>query len=469
MGVYDWTNTAIAITDGASIVFNNPTDPIVDYTARNTAYATDTITMKTPAFPDTIIAVVTYDPLSISPTSVTMGVSSTQNFTATGGCLNGVNCVGGARIFSVASGGGSINSSSGVYTSAASSGTAVIQVTDSIGNISTANVIVLNSLAITPTALRVPIYSTGIFSAILGTPPYTFSVPSGTGTVGCQSILMGTHTATATTITVMNTTDCPSVGSIIVGTETICYVGLTATTFTAAVRGCGGTTAASYIPGMAYNSARTVYVAPSLIGAATIRVSDISVPVGTSDAAVSIIRPVDIKVGQYSTCALYDEGSVKCWGLNSSGQLGIGSTSLIGASGIEVGGANTFVDLGTGRTATKISVGLVHACALLDNSTLKCWGSGTNGRLGRGSTTSAGTSAGQMGNALAAINLGTGRTAVETYAFGAHSCALLDNGTLKCWGRPANAPRYPAARCARWPPRAPCRPRPRPWPSAPRW
>lgn len=64
-----------------------------------------------------------------------------------------------------------------------------------------------------------------------------------------------------------------------------------------------------------------------------------------------------------------------------------------------------------------VSGGRYHTCALLDNATLKCWGgnnsSGLNyGQLGQGNTLDVGSSVGQMGDALPAIDLGTNRTVV---------------------------------------------------------
>ncbi len=145
----------------------------------------------------------------------------------------------------------------------------------------------------------------------------------------------------------------------------------------------------------------------------------------------------NVSAGSAHACAVQN-GGVKCWGTNGNGQLGIGSTSTIGDVTSEVGGANVFVDLGAGRTATSIATGLAHACALLDNATIKCWGQNTYGQLGQGNTGSIGDNANEMGNNLASISLGTGRTATAVYAFGYESCARLDNSTVKCWGRNTN-------------------------------
>ena len=94
----------------------------------------------------------------------------------------------------------------------------------------------------------------------------------------------------------------------------------------------------------------------------------------------------------------------------------------------------TGFNLGTGRTATAIAAGLFHTCALLDDASVKCWGYNLRGQLGIGSTNNMGDGSGEMAQ-LTGINLGTGRTAIAIAAGYSHSCALLDNYSVKCWGR----------------------------------
>lgn len=434
-GSYAWSITGPASADGATITTPGAN---ADYTGRLTAYTTDTVTVTSATALN--VNVITYDPISVSPATVTIPVSSTQDFTVSNGlCVVSppTACTDPTVTWSIASGAGSGSvDANGLFTATAVPGPVTLQAQDAIGNTATATITVSNTLQISPTTLKIGLYSTHIFSGILGTQPYTYSVASGTGTVGCQSTLTGTHTAVVTTINVTSTSGCPPVGVIRVNTEDICYTALTGTTFTGATRGCNATVAAAYIAGQKYNSDRTVYSAPSLIGAATVRVTDVGL--NTSDAAVSIIRPVDVKTGQYYACALYDEGSLKCWGWNGNGQLGLGSTAAVGDSSLEVGGANAFVNLGTGRTVTKFSTGASHACAILDNNTLKCWGNGANGRLGYGNTTSKGDNANEMGDNLLPVDLGTGRYATSVVAAGSHTCALLDNASVKCWGSGAS-------------------------------
>jgi alpha-tubulin suppressor-like RCC1 family protein len=118
-----------------------------------------------------------------------------------------------------------------------------------------------------------------------------------------------------------------------------------------------------------------------------------------------------------------NDGKLMCWGSNLGGQLGIGVTG--GTARTPVGPVN----LGSGRTAKAVSCGDGKTCAILDDDTLKCWGSGGNGRLGYGDTTQ------RNAPDAAAVNLGSGRTAKAVSAASYHICAILDDDTLKCWGQ----------------------------------
>jgi alpha-tubulin suppressor-like RCC1 family protein len=144
-----------------------------------------------------------------------------------------------------------------------------------------------------------------------------------------------------------------------------------------------------------------------------------------------------IAAGSNHTCALLDNASVVCWGRGTYGQLGQGVTANIGYSVSTTVATTPAVDLGSGRTALAISAGDAHTCAILDNATIKCWGSGGNGRLGSGATANLGDGAGEMGNSLAVVDVGAGRTARAISAGIAHTCAVLDNAMVKCWGNGA--------------------------------
>lgn len=143
-----------------------------------------------------------------------------------------------------------------------------------------------------------------------------------------------------------------------------------------------------------------------------------------------------ISAGYSFTCALLDNDQVKCWGANAHGQLGQGHTADIGDAPGEMGDTLLPIDLGSGRTAKAITTGHSHVCALLDNDQVKCWGYNTAfGVLGLGDTVGRGDHPGEMGDALPAVDLGAGRTAVSLTAGAQHTCAVLDNQSVKCWGQ----------------------------------
>lgn len=139
-----------------------------------------------------------------------------------------------------------------------------------------------------------------------------------------------------------------------------------------------------------------------------------------------------VKLSQYYTCAILDNDNMKCWGDGGAGNLGYDSTATKGAAGGDMA-ALAAINLGTSRTALSIGIGGGQTCAILDDDTLKCWGGGSNGQRGSDSVTSVGTSGGQMA-ALGTVNLGTGRTAVSVKGGSYHTCVLLDNATMKCFG-----------------------------------
>ena len=129
---------------------------------------------------------------------------------------------------------------------------------------------------------------------------------------------------------------------------------------------------------------------------------------------------VALSSGDAHTCAILDNGAVSCWGSGSYGQLGNGGTS-------DKTRPTLTSSLGTGRTAVALSSGHYHTCAILDNGAVSCWGEGLYGQLGNGGTSTKTTP-------TLTSSLGTGRTAVALSSGGSHTCAILDNGAVSCWG-----------------------------------
>jgi alpha-tubulin suppressor-like RCC1 family protein len=138
-----------------------------------------------------------------------------------------------------------------------------------------------------------------------------------------------------------------------------------------------------------------------------------------------------ISAGNSHTCAVLFNGSVRCWGDNQFGQLGYANTNDIGDD--EFPSAAGPVDLGAGRTAVAISAGGDHTCAILDNGTLRCWGSGADGVLGSGAGFN-NVGDDETPGSVATVDIGAGRTAVGVSAGGYDVCVVLDDGTVRCWG-----------------------------------
>ena len=131
-------------------------------------------------------------------------------------------------------------------------------------------------------------------------------------------------------------------------------------------------------------------------------------------------KVVKVEPGETHTCILLDDGGVMCWGRDNAGQLGNGDTS----DTIHTPSSN--VELPEGRAATDLSVGNHHSCALLDNGSITCWGLNNFGQLGENTTT----------NRLIPVyaHLPTGSPAVSVSVGPHSSCAILENSSVYCWG-----------------------------------
>jgi alpha-tubulin suppressor-like RCC1 family protein len=146
-----------------------------------------------------------------------------------------------------------------------------------------------------------------------------------------------------------------------------------------------------------------------------------------------------LALGGTSSCAILDNDKLKCWGGNLEGQLGLGDTVNRGDNAGEMGDSLPVVSLGTNRIAKSVSMDYHKACAILDDSSLKCWGGNLYGQLGLGNNVSRGDNTGEMGDSLPVVSLGTGRTAKAIVGTGVKTCALLDNNTVKCWGNASSS------------------------------
>lgn len=138
-----------------------------------------------------------------------------------------------------------------------------------------------------------------------------------------------------------------------------------------------------------------------------------------------------IAAGGKHSCALLPAGTVECWGSNANGQLGIGTlTGPETCSGAPC--STTPVAVPGLSNVIAIAAGTTHSCALLSGGTVECWGSNSYGELGNGSSTGPETCAGNACSASPVPVSGlSGATAIA--AGSEHSCALV-SGTVVCWG-----------------------------------
>jgi len=126
-------------------------------------------------------------------------------------------------------------------------------------------------------------------------------------------------------------------------------------------------------------------------------------------------RVTQISAGKYFTCARLSSGRAKCWGDNGNGQLGDGTTT----------NRTTPVRVHQLQNVTQIATGNWHSCAVLTDGSAKCWGMNFSGQLGDGTKNGHTTPVRvhRLPKVVTQIGLGV-----------FHSCAVLSTGRTKCWG-----------------------------------
>jgi alpha-tubulin suppressor-like RCC1 family protein len=127
----------------------------------------------------------------------------------------------------------------------------------------------------------------------------------------------------------------------------------------------------------------------------------------------------DVAAGRDHTCAVRANGLVVCWGRNDSGQVGAGTTAGIALSPVAVPNLSN---------VTAIAAGDAHSCALLANGRVRCWGLNTSGQLGDNSTTSSSTPV-DVFNLSNVVAIAAGGALASS-----HTCALQSDGRVQCWG-----------------------------------
>ena len=134
------------------------------------------------------------------------------------------------------------------------------------------------------------------------------------------------------------------------------------------------------------------------------------------------VHPGGRRGGRRARCSVRPDGSVRCWGRNDSGQLGVPATTA--PSGPVTAG-------GLPALATKVVAGLAHTCARLADGTVACWGSNQEGQLGQGTFAASPAPvivrgpAGTTGPLSGVIDIAAGSV---------HTCAFVVNQGVFCWG-----------------------------------
>jgi alpha-tubulin suppressor-like RCC1 family protein len=143
----------------------------------------------------------------------------------------------------------------------------------------------------------------------------------------------------------------------------------------------------------------------------------------TDDTPLSSVSTIDVGVSH--SCAVLTDGTARCWGSNADGQIGSG---FLGGNSLHPASVRRSL-LSPLTDVESISAGTYHTCAVISGGTARCWGSALGGKLGDGAVT---------GNSAVAVTVtddnGPLSSITAVSAGSSHTCALLDDTTARCWG-----------------------------------
>ena len=176
-----------------------------------------------------------------------------------------------------------------------------------------------------------------------------------------------------------------------------------------------------------------------------INVGDDETPASVDSDVLLGGRAVQVAGGRYKACALMDTGKVRCWGLNGE-DWDWEKKELVGRTyGLGYGAAwgtneplgddeppSVAGDLELPGTARKVVAGGYHMCALMDDGAVRCWGDAGYGNLGHGNNWL--EHIGDDETAAATVPLFFESSVVDLIAGYWHTCVLLENGSVRCWG-----------------------------------
>ena len=161
---------------------------------------------------------------------------------------------------------------------------------------------------------------------------------------------------------------------------------------------------------------------------------DSTIPVEVSEIPMA----VSISSGNSHSCALLTDGKVMCWGLNDRNQLGGRSRYYErNSQGHTYDAYRSVVEVPGITTATAIALGTDHSCALLAEGKVKCWGSNQNSQLGGTPTEQCPYGdVSYYSSAYCPVEVSNITTTATGISLGSyHSCAVLTDGRVMCWGK----------------------------------
>ena len=236
--------------------------------------------------------------LAIAPAAATLTAHSSLTFSATGGVP--------PFFFSVVSGSGTIDASTGMYTAPPGAGTDSVRVTDSAGQTNDAVITVTaaGALAISPPSVSLVTNGTITFTATGGTAPYAYSVESGGGAIDAVT---GVYTAPPTSgSATVRVTDSQGTPETADATISVTAIGALAISPSSIVLGTGGSVAFGAFGGVApYTfsvvsgggavvAATGAYTAPAVADSVTVRVTDSDLPASSAEATIAVYEPLRI-------------------------------------------------------------------------------------------------------------------------------------------------------------------------------
>lgn len=153
--------------------------------------------------------------------------------------------------------------------------------------------------------------------------------------------------------------------------------------------------------------------------------SELGIPYSSTTSAITQATKngvneniVKYTLGSSFTCYLNEAGEVKCFGMNTGGQLGRGSTNTAFTN-------YTPIAANLSGQAIDVSAGSAGACAVLSNGTVECWGNGSNYALGNNST----------GSAYSPVQTAAIPEKIKAVDVGrSGACAISQSGSVYCWG-----------------------------------